>query len=63
MTLLWILLVWLSLGVIAEIIGLVYEGKWNGIWECVIVVALGLIALLAVIADIQDEEFENKHME
>jgi len=61
MTFLWILCIWLFLGVIAEIIGLVYEGEWNGIRTSIIVVLLGLIALLGVISDIQDEEFENKY--
>ncbi len=54
------LCIWLGLGIVAQLIGMCYEGKWNGLWNCLIVIGLGLFGLLAVISDIQDEEFEKR---
>ena len=60
MTLLLILSIWFGLGLIAELIGTIYYGEWNGIWNCLIIIAFGLGSFVAVISDIQDEEFEKK---
>ena len=61
MTWLIFLSIWLGLGVLAQLIGTVYYDEWNGIKNCIIVICLGLISMLGVISDIQDEEFEKKY--
>ena len=55
------LCVWLGFGVIAELIGTIYYNEWNGLKNCIIIICLGLISMLGVISEIQDEEFEKRY--
>ena len=57
----WLVLLSLGMGLIAQLIGSVYYDEWNGWGNCLIVISLGLISLLGVTSDIQDEEFEKKY--
>ena len=55
------LCVWLGFGVIAELIGAIYYNEWNGLKNCIIIICFGLISMLGVISEIQDEEFEKRY--
>ena len=46
--------VWLVLGLIAEVIGIVRTGEFNGIKNALIIIGFGLLSLLAVCMEIED---------
>ena len=46
--------VWLVLGIIAEVIGIVRTGEFNGIKNALIITGFGLLSLLAVCMEIED---------
>lgn len=53
-----ILIGWLLLGVFAEVIGCIADGKYNGHKNALVIICLGLISLIGVVMEIHDGEME-----
>lgn len=46
--------IWVVFGIVAEVIGLVCTGEFNGTKNALIIVGFGLLSLIAVCMEIQD---------
>lgn len=60
MTILILLAIWIGFGILAELIGIIYYWDWNGIGNALLIIALGGIAFLGMVSEIDDEEFEKR---
>ena len=47
--------IWIAIGIIAELIGVLYYKEFNGYKSAAIIVLMGLLSLLSIIGDILDE--------